>query len=322
MAGSFHHRPVLLRESIEGLALRPGSRVVDGTLGGGGHAAAILERIGPTGRFVGLDHDAEALATAATRLARFGDRVQLVRASFRELRSVLRRLDVDQVDAVLLDLGVSSWQIDAPDRGFRFSEETADVTPLDMRMDQRLENTAADLLATAPPGVIERWLREYGELPGAARLARAIDEARRVAPLRSVRRPAARDRRGPRRRRAPSPSGDAGLPGAAHRRERRARRARGGPRRRARRARAGRAPRRDRLPLARGPPREAALPRGGARLRVPAAPARLHLRPPAARCASSTRRAVVASEAEQRENPRSRSARLRIAERLSLQEAA
>jgi 16S rRNA (cytosine1402-N4)-methyltransferase len=187
VAGSFHHRPVLLRESIEGLALRPGSRVVDGTLGGGGHAAAILELIGPTGRFVGLDHDAEALATAATRLARFGDRIQLERASFREIRSVLRRLDVDQVDAVLLDLGVSSWQIDAPDRGFRFSEETADVTPLDMRMDQRLETTAADLLATAPPGVIERWLREYGELPGAHRLALAIDEARRSAPLRSVR---------------------------------------------------------------------------------------------------------------------------------------
>jgi 16S rRNA (cytosine1402-N4)-methyltransferase len=92
-----------------------------------------------------------------------------------------------RVDAVLLDLGVSSRQLDAPERGFRFSEETADVTPLDMRMDQRLPATAADLLSSASASEIERWLREYGELPGAHRLALAIDETRRAAPLRTVR---------------------------------------------------------------------------------------------------------------------------------------
>jgi 16S rRNA (cytosine1402-N4)-methyltransferase len=162
-------------------------RVVDGTVGGGGHAEAILELIGPTGSLIGFDVDAEALASTANRLARFGDRVRLERASFREMTGVLTRLGVDRVDAVLLDLGVSSRQIDAPERGFRFSEDTADVTPLDMRMDQRNETTVADLLARAPAGEIERWLRSYGELPQAARLARAIDDARRKAPLRTAR---------------------------------------------------------------------------------------------------------------------------------------
>ena len=162
-------------------------RVVDGTVGGGGHAEAILELIGPTGRCIGLDVDTEALAATAARLARFGDRVRLEHASFRELEGVLRRLSIDRVDAVLLDLGVSSRQIDAPERGFRFSEESADVTPLDMRMDPRLTATAADLLASATASELERWFRTYGELPGATRLARAIDEARRTEPLRTVR---------------------------------------------------------------------------------------------------------------------------------------
>ena len=187
MAGSFHHRPVLLCESLDGLALRPGHRVVDGTVGGGGHAEAILRLIGPTGILLGLDVDEEALTAAAARLAPFGDRVRLEHASFRELRSVLRRVEWTRVDAVLLDLGVSSRQLDAPERGFRFSEETADMTPLDMRMDQRLPETAADLLSSASAAEIERWLREYGELPGAHRLARALDETRRHTPLRTVR---------------------------------------------------------------------------------------------------------------------------------------
>jgi 16S rRNA (cytosine1402-N4)-methyltransferase len=161
--------------------------VVDCTVGGGGHAEAMLRLIGPTGTLLGLDVDEEALAAAAVRLAPFGGRAHLERASFRELRRVLQTLEWTRVDAVLVDLGVSSRQLDAPERGFRFSEETADVTPLDMRMDQRLPVTAADLLATATPAEIERWLREYGELPGAHRLARAIEQARRGAPLRTVR---------------------------------------------------------------------------------------------------------------------------------------
>jgi len=161
--------------------------VVDGTVGGGGHAEAILRAIAPSGRLIGLDVDEEALAACAARLAPFGDRVHLERASFRELGRVLEALGVARVDAVLLDLGVSSRQLDAPDRGFRFAEESADVTALDMRMDARSPRTAARLLAEAPPAELERWFRVYGELPGARRLADAIVEARREEPLRTVR---------------------------------------------------------------------------------------------------------------------------------------
>lgn len=186
MAGSDYHRPVLLDESLASLALRPGSRVVDGTVGGGGHAEAILQAIAPSGTLIGLDVDEEALAACAARLARFGDRVHLERASFRELERVLEARGVASVDAVLLDLGVSSRQLDAPQRGFRFAEESADVTALDMRMDGRSPRTAARLLAETPPEELERWFREYGELPGARRLAEAIVDARRRAPLRTV----------------------------------------------------------------------------------------------------------------------------------------
>lgn len=187
MAGSDYHRPVLLEESLSFLALRPGSRVVDGTVGGGGHAEAILQAIAPSGRLIGLDVDAEALAASAARLARFGDRVHLERASFRELGRVLEEQGMSRVDGVLLDLGVSSRQLDAPDRGFRFAEESADVTALDMRMDTRSPRTAAQLLAEASQAELEHWFRAYGELPGARRLAEAIVAARREAPLRTVR---------------------------------------------------------------------------------------------------------------------------------------
>jgi len=185
-ATSYQHRPVLLDETLDVLALRPGALVVDGTLGGGGHAAALLERTAPDGRLVGLDVDDEALAEAGRQLARFGGRVTLVRASFRTLAQVLADLGIAGVDGVLLDLGVSSRHLDAPERGFRFADESAARTPLDMRMDRRSERTAADLLARASIEELEGWLRRYGELPGAARLARAIVEARRRAPLRTV----------------------------------------------------------------------------------------------------------------------------------------
>lgn len=187
MAGSDYHRPVLLEESLSLLALRPGSRVVDGTVGGGGHAEAILRATAPSGTLIGFDVDPEALAAATARLAPFGQRVQLEHASFRELGRVLAEQGSNRVDAVLLDLGVSSRQLDAPDRGFRFAEESADVTALDMRMDARSERTAAQLLRDATAEQLERWLREYGELPGARRLAETIVDTRRAEPLRTVR---------------------------------------------------------------------------------------------------------------------------------------
>jgi len=169
------------------LAPKPGDLVVDGTVGGGGHAAALLERIGPTGRLVGLDVDDEALLEAGRRLGVPGDsRVTLVRASFRELGRVLRELGIARIDCLLLDLGVSSRHLDAPERGFRFTEGSAEMTPLDMRMDRRASATAADLLRTAPAAELERIFREYGELEGAGRLARLLVAARRTAPIRSA----------------------------------------------------------------------------------------------------------------------------------------
>jgi len=160
--------------------------VVDATVGFGGHAEAILERTAPGGRLIGLDKDDEALRQAERRVRRFGDRVQLVRTSFRDLRQELSRLGITRVDAVLFDLGVSSPQLDEPQRGFRFSEDTAEMTPLDMRMDRRSKLTAADLLATASEETLSDWFGRYGELPGSRRLARAIVERRRRDPLRTA----------------------------------------------------------------------------------------------------------------------------------------
>jgi 16S rRNA (cytosine1402-N4)-methyltransferase len=184
---AFTHEPVLLRESLELMGLFPNATVVDATVGGGGHAAAILERTAPSGRLVGLDRDAQALAAAAARLAGYGPRVALIHASFRDLPQVLAELGIARVDGVLLDLGVSSPQLDRAERGFRFAEASAGATPLDMRMDPDAPASAADLLARASVEELERWLREYGELPGARRLARAIVAARERAPLRTAR---------------------------------------------------------------------------------------------------------------------------------------
>jgi 16S rRNA (cytosine1402-N4)-methyltransferase len=177
---------VLLEESLEWLALQPRSLVVDGTVGGAGHADAILARSAPDGRLIGLDRDREALAAAASRLARYGERVQLVHASFRDLRAVLDELGIDRVDGVLLDLGVSSHQLDTPARGFRFAADGAESTPLDMRMDAGAGPDAAELLRTASAEELEDWLRRYADLPGARRLARALVAARESAPLRTA----------------------------------------------------------------------------------------------------------------------------------------
>jgi 16S rRNA (cytosine1402-N4)-methyltransferase len=183
VASSYTHQPVLLRESLAWLEARPGSVIVDGTLGGGGHAAAILDQTGPGGRLIGLDRDAEALAAAAERLRPYGKRAQLVHSSFRRLGAVLVELGVAAVDGVLLDLGVSSHQLDVAVRGFRFAADTAATTPLDMRMDRSDPVTSADLLRDASVESLETWFRTYGELRGARRLARAIARARERDPL-------------------------------------------------------------------------------------------------------------------------------------------
>jgi 16S rRNA (cytosine1402-N4)-methyltransferase len=185
VANEFAHRPVLLDESITYLDCNPGATILDGTVGGAGHAEAILERTGPDGILIGLDRDPDALAAAAEKLAGFGDRVRLVKASFRGISRALADLDLESVDAVLFDLGVSSYQLDRAERGFRFSGSPADAqgTPLDMRMDPTAGQTAADLLRRTPERALQQIFQEYGELPGSKRLARAIVEARTLRPL-------------------------------------------------------------------------------------------------------------------------------------------
>lgn len=187
MASEFAHRPVLLDESIGHLNLEPGGVIVDGTLGGGGHAEAILSRTGPDGLLVGFDLDPDALEAAGTRLAGFGDRVRTVNASFRDLGSALSDLGIQAVDGVLFDLGVSSFQLDTPARGFRFGgdADTTSATPLDMRMDPSRGASAAELLRMASETSLQETFQNYGELPGSKRLARAIVEARAKAPLRT-----------------------------------------------------------------------------------------------------------------------------------------
>jgi 16S rRNA (cytosine1402-N4)-methyltransferase len=183
MAGSFSHAPVLITEALEYLAPFPNGIFVDGTLGGGGHAAEILERSAPRGILIGLDRDVDALSAASERLARYGDRVHTVHASFRDLADVLERIGYARVDGVLLDLGVSSPQLDREERGFGFVHTDA---LLDMRMDRESGETAADLLARLSSDELARTFREYADLRGARRLSAAIVDTRRESPLLTV----------------------------------------------------------------------------------------------------------------------------------------
>jgi 16S rRNA (cytosine1402-N4)-methyltransferase len=151
--------------------------VIDGTVGMGGHAEAVLERSGADVRLLGLDADPEALRQAGTRLARFGERARLVHASFADLATVVREQGIDETQAVLLDLGVSSWQLDASGRGFSFQGDE----PLDMRLDPTRGETAAALLNRWPEAELSRILHEYGEERYARRIARVIVQRRPLA---------------------------------------------------------------------------------------------------------------------------------------------
>jgi 16S rRNA (cytosine1402-N4)-methyltransferase len=180
--GEFAHTPVLAEETRAWLAPRAAGVYCDTTVGGGGHAELILEASAPDGRLIGLDRDEEALAAARARLARFGDRVQLVHAAFADTRSVLEALGALPCDGLLCDLGVSSWQLDAAGRGFSFQREG----PLDMRMDRSQGPTAADVLATIREEELARILRAYGEERYAGRVARCLKEAERRGALHST----------------------------------------------------------------------------------------------------------------------------------------
>ena len=171
----FAHVSVLVREAIEFLRPAPGGRYVDGTLGGGGHSEAILAASSPDGRVLGLDRDDEAIAAARQRLQQFGDRFVFKQASFSELRELLGEIGWNRVDGIILDLGVSSWQIDAPERGFSFRLGGR----LDMRMDRRQSLDAYRLVNTATADELNRIFRDYGEEPQARRIAEKIGTERK-----------------------------------------------------------------------------------------------------------------------------------------------
>lgn len=178
----FQHRSVLPAEVLDCLQPQPGEIFVDGTLGGGGHARLILEASAPDGRLIGLDRDQDALKAAAKTLAPFGDRVVLRHSNFSEVDRVLDELGIDRVDGMLLDLGVSSYQLDAGHRGFSFQVDA----PLDMRMDRSRGLTAADVLQQYSAEELARIFREYGEERYARRIARRIVERREETPFAST----------------------------------------------------------------------------------------------------------------------------------------
>ncbi len=173
------HIPVLYQEALDALHLHPGGLWVDGTVGAGGHALGILERTAPHGLLLGLDRDPHALRIAARRLARYGQRVILRHGTFAQLSSHLDSLGWSAVDGVLLDLGLSSIQLDDPARGFSFQGDG----PLDMRFDPQAPLTAADLVNGLSEDELAELIRRYGEEPRARRIARAIVAER---PMRST----------------------------------------------------------------------------------------------------------------------------------------
>jgi 16S rRNA (cytosine1402-N4)-methyltransferase len=174
------HRSVLLRESLEGLRVAPGATVVDATLGPGGHAEALLERVGAEGRVIGIDRDPAAIALAQERLARFGSRFVALRGDHRDLVAMLHAENIVVVDGVLADLGISSQQLDDPGRGFSFAADG----PLDMRMDPRGgDPSAADLVATLDANALRDIIATWGEERIAGRIARAIVRERAKQPI-------------------------------------------------------------------------------------------------------------------------------------------
>lgn len=177
----FKHRSVMLDECIEALNIRPDGIYLDGTLGGAGHAEQIAKRL-TTGRLIGLDRDINALEAAKKRLAAYADRVTLVHSNFREIDNVLEQLHIEGVDGMLFDLGVSSPQLDQAERGFSYMADA----PLDMRMDQSEGLTAYDVVNLWPREELRRILFEFGEERYAPLIAAAIERARQRAPIQTT----------------------------------------------------------------------------------------------------------------------------------------
>ena len=175
----FKHVSVLLNETIDGLNINPDGIYVDGTLGGGGHSYEICKRLSDKGRLIGIDQDGEALEAARERLKEFEDKITLVRSNYCEIDTILKDLGIEKVDGIVLDLGVSSYQLDNLERGFSYKSDA----PLDMRMDQRQNKTAADVVNNYSENELFRIIRDYGEDKFAKNIAKHIVMARKEKPL-------------------------------------------------------------------------------------------------------------------------------------------
>ena len=175
----FVHKSIMLEEVIESLAIKPNGIYVDGTLGGAGHSSEIVKRLGEDGRLIGIDQDGEAIEAATKRLKPYKDKVTIVRSNYAQMKEVLRDLGIHKVDGILLDLGVSSYQLDNAERGFTYREDV----PLDMRMDQRQTKTAKDIVNDYSEMELYPIIRNYGEDKFAKNIAKHIVQARQKAPI-------------------------------------------------------------------------------------------------------------------------------------------
>ena len=176
----FNHYSVLLNETIENLNIKPDGIYVDGTLGGGGHAYQVASRLSEKGRLIGIDQDADAIVAAGERLKEFGDKITIIRSNYANMKEELHRIGVEKVDGIVLDLGVSSFQLDTPERGFTYRDENA---PLDMRMDDRQSLTAKDIVNGYSEMELYRIIRDYGEDKFAKNIAKHIVQEREKKPI-------------------------------------------------------------------------------------------------------------------------------------------
>ncbi len=172
----FNHVSVLLNEVLEGLNIKPEGIYVDGTLGGGGHSLEIAKRLAENGRLIGIDRDDAAIAAAGERLSDYRDKTTIVRGNYSQMTDILRQLDIRNVDGILLDLGVSSYQLDTAERGFSYMADA----PLDMRMDRRESRTAGDIVNEASEHELFLMIRDYGEERFAQNIAKHIVEYRKT----------------------------------------------------------------------------------------------------------------------------------------------
>lgn len=176
----FKHVSVLLQETIDNLNIQPEGIYVDGTLGGGGHASEVLKQLRGAGRLIGIDQDADAIKAASERLEPYKEHLTVIRSNYAQMKEELARIGIEHVDGIVLDLGVSSFQLDTPERGFTYREEDA---PLDMRMDQRQRVSARDIVNDYSEGELYRIIRDYGEDRFAKNIAKHIAAARAETPI-------------------------------------------------------------------------------------------------------------------------------------------